>query len=214
MAFFATYERIWHFLPLTSVSGNFCHSQAYLTIFATYERIWHFLPLTSVSGIFCHLRAYLAFFATYERIWHILPLTSVSDIFCHLRAYLAFCATLITNISVTRGREKKRKLWQKLLSMLLISIGLSVAVLDRYLPGSADDISSDELIERYLHLDLQHSEILLFLIMNHGIVLSLRQLKRILARRALTRRLNLTDLGTVLKIPDTLVSGKKCQIRP
>ena len=51
----------------------------YLAFFATYERIWHFLLLTSGSGIFCHLRVYLAFFATYERIWHFLPLTSVSE---------------------------------------------------------------------------------------------------------------------------------------
>ena len=95
MAFFATYERIWHFLPLTNVSG----------IFSTYERIWHF----------CHLRTYLAFFATYERIWHFLPLTNVSGIFCHLRTYLTFFATLITSISVTRDREKIRKLWQPII---------------------------------------------------------------------------------------------------
>ena len=46
----------------------------YLAYFATYERIWHILPLTNVSGIFCHLQTHLAFFATYmyERILHFL----------------------------------------------------------------------------------------------------------------------------------------------
>ena len=48
--------------------------------------------------------------------------------------------------------------------MLFISIGLSVAVLDSYLPGSTDDISCDELIERYFHLGFEHSEIYCFLL--------------------------------------------------
>ena len=134
---------------------------------------------------FCHLRTYLAIFATYKRIWHFLPLTSVSDIFCHFN---------YEHICHARQREEAKAMAANysltlVLSMLFISIGLSIAVLDRYLPGSADDISRDELIERYFHLEFQHSEILLFLIMSHGIVLSLRQLKRILAHRALTRRL-------------------------
>ena len=63
-----------------------------------------------------------------------------------------------------------------------------MAVLDRYLPGSTDDISGDELIERYFHLGFQHSEILFV---------------------SYYEPWNCSKSN----MPDTLVSGKKCQLR-
>ena len=79
LAYFATYERIWHFLPLTNVSGIFCH---------LHERIWHILPLTNVSGIFCHLQTHLAFFATYM-----------------YETYIAFFATYLSRTTERRSES-------------------------------------------------------------------------------------------------------------
>lgn len=96
------------------------------------------------------------------------------------------------------------------LFMLCITIPLSIGVLDRYLPAldkNMGNICRNELIERYFSLGFQQAEILLFLVVNHGIVLSIRQLKRILARRGLRRRLNTADLGTVLSAIEEELKG-------
>ncbi|KAJ7385288.1 hypothetical protein OS493_016362 [Desmophyllum pertusum] len=67
-------------------------------------------------------------------------------------------------------------------------------VLPRYFPGlNNDHVGRDELIEHYFHLGLGYDEILLFLLMLHGITLSIRQLKRILRHRGLGRRANRSD---------------------
>ena len=46
----------------------------------------------------------------------------------------------------------------------------------------------NDLIEQYFHLGLTYSEIMSFLLLRHGVRLSLRQLKRILRSRGLRRR--------------------------
>ena len=56
----------------------------------------------------------------------------------------------------------------------------------------------DELIEQYFKLEYNHAEILSCLLLLHDQKLSLRQLKRILARRSLKRRQNVSDLRTVI----------------
>lgn len=82
------------------------------------------------------------------------------------------------------------------------------AVLPRYIPVlQQSSIERDVLIERYFQLGLQHQEILAFLMLSHGIVLSLRQLKRILARRQLRRRNNTSDMDAVLQAIDTELNG-------
>ena len=65
----------------------------------------------------------------------------------------------------------------------------------------------EDLIERYFRLGLQHWEILAFLMLQHGIQLSLRQLKRILSRRGLRRRNNTSDIEDVLKAIETELNG-------
>lgn len=82
------------------------------------------------------------------------------------------------------------------------------AVLPGYIPVlQQSSIERDVLIERYFQLGLQHQEILAFLMLSHGIVLSLRQLKRILARRQLRRRNNTSDMDAVLQAIDTELNG-------
>ena len=56
----------------------------------------------------------------------------------------------------------------------------------------------DELIEHYFKIGYNHAEILSCLLLLHDEELSLRQLKRILARRGLKRRQNVSDLTTVI----------------
>ena len=56
----------------------------------------------------------------------------------------------------------------------------------------------DELIEQYFKLGYNHTEILSCLVLLHDQELSLRQLKRILARRSLKRWQNVSDLRSVI----------------
>ena len=56
----------------------------------------------------------------------------------------------------------------------------------------------DQLIEHYFKIGYNHAEILSCLLLLHDEELSLRQLKRILARRGLKRRQNVSDLRTVI----------------
>ena len=64
-----------------------------------------------------------------------------------------------------------------LLFLLLISFSTCTGVLPTYTPHL--NVERGDLIERYFHLGLGYSEILLFLGSLHGCFLSLRQLKRI-----------------------------------
>ena len=50
-------------------------------------------------------------------------------------------------------------------------------------PGGRNDI-----VESYFRLGLDYTEILLYLVLFHGIILSLRQLKRILKAKGLVRK--------------------------
>ena len=75
-----------------------------------------------------------------------------------------------------------------LLFLLLISFSTCTGVLPTYTPPL--NVERVDLIERYFHLGLGYSEILLFLGSLHGCFLSLRQLKRILKQQGLGRRRN------------------------
>jgi len=56
----------------------------------------------------------------------------------------------------------------------------------------------DQLIERYFSRGFTQHEICAFLVLTHGIRISIRQLKRILQRHGLRRRGHHTDLGLVI----------------
>ena len=74
------------------------------------------------------------------------------------------------------------------------------AVLERYLPVLEQQALTDrdQLIERYFSLDFTQCEICAFLVLAHGIRISLRELKIILQMRGLRRRGHHTDLGLVI----------------
>ena len=85
---------------------------------------------------------------------------------------------------------------------------MCTAVLPAYTPafhnGNAERAN---LIERYFHLGLGYSEILLFLGSLHGCFLSLRQLKRILKQRGLGRRRNRSDPRVVCQAIEQELRG-------
>ena len=92
--------------------------------------------------------------------------------------------------------------------IMLVVLPLSMAVLQQYMPALESGqqhiyFNRDDVIERYFRLGLQQWEILAFLMLQHGIQLSLRQLKRILSRRGLRRRNNTSDMEDVLQAIET-----------
>ena len=64
--------------------------------------------------------------------------------------------------------------------------------------GGGNDLSRNELIEKYFHLGLQAAEILGFIVNIHGFRLSIRQLKRILRARGCQRRKEPSDFDEVV----------------
>ena len=71
----------------------------------------------------------------------------------------------------------------------------------------------NELIEQYFKLGYNYAEILPCLLLLHDQELSLRQLKRILARRGLKRRQNVSDLKTVIVAIEQEQRGSGSDIR-
>ncbi|CAB4033475.1 Hypothetical predicted protein, partial [Paramuricea clavata] len=74
------------------------------------------------------------------------------------------------------------------------------AVLPPYLPIlENNNFERVDVIERYFHMGLGYSEIVLFLGLLHGYVLSIRQLKRILQQRGLGKRRNRSNIEEVYR---------------
>ena len=65
----------------------------------------------------------------------------------------------------------------------------------------------DSLIEGYFHLGINYTEILAFLVLCHGICLSMRQLKRILRERGLTRRSRLSPVNEIVDAIESELQG-------
>jgi hypothetical protein len=65
----------------------------------------------------------------------------------------------------------------------------------------------NETIEKYFHLGFNQAEILAFLTCCHGVSLSLRQLKRVLAQRGLRKQKNISDLGLVISTIERELQG-------
>ena len=81
--------------------------------------------------------------------------------------------------------------------IFILVCSTSTAVLPTYSPAIGDNTRTrDEIIENYFNLGLTAPEIALFLVSVHGIVISLRHLKRsgILRRLGCTRHQHRSDL--------------------
>ena len=70
-----------------------------------------------------------------------------------------------------------------------------------------DNVSRDELIQRYFHLGLKYGEIVALLLSQHGISICIRQLKRILQRLNLARRGRIIPEEIVIETIRTELSG-------
>lgn len=88
-----------------------------------------------------------------------------------------------------------------LLLLLILQLFLHCkCVLPPYLPVLVNNnFEREDLIEQYFHMGLGYSEIVQFLGLLHGCVLSIRQLKRILQRRGLGRRRNRSEIEEVYR---------------
>ena len=77
-----------------------------------------------------------------------------------------------------------------LMLVLLSSVHRCCSVLPSYIPaiGESQNVDREVLIKRYFNLGLNNAEIVLFLSLAHGLILSIRQLKRILHKLHLKRR--------------------------
>ena len=75
-----------------------------------------------------------------------------------------------------------------LLTLMLLSRSLSIV--PPYIPTIEEnqDIDREDLIRRYFNLGLKNAEIVLFLSLAHGLVVSICHLKRILKKLRLKRR--------------------------
>ena len=81
-------------------------------------------------------------------------------------------------------------------------------VLPGYLPAVGESsFNRDEVIATYFNLGLSYSEILAFLSCSHGVDLSLRQLKRVLKSKRLSRRKNYSPLQEVVNAVRKEISG-------
>ena len=72
-------------------------------------------------------------------------------------------------------------------------------VLPTYVPNPQENHERDDLIVKYFRLGMKYTEILMYLASLHGIQLSLRQLKRIVAKRGLFRRKNYSSTDEVVE---------------
>ena len=84
----------------------------------------------------------------------------------------------------------------------------TVAVLDSYLALEGNVANDrDSIIENYFNAGYKYCEILAYLILYHGINISLRQLKRILNTKGLRRRKHPSDLGDVINVIEMEIEG-------
>lgn len=97
-----------------------------------------------------------------------------------------------------------------LLEILLIAFSISTSKVFCVTPSLFDVQSSmdrDSLVEGYFRLGINYVEILAFLIMCHGINLSMRQLKRILRERGLTRRKQQSPVNEIVDAIENELEG-------
>ena len=108
------------------------------------------------------------------------------------------------------GIFKERKLAVFLLPLVLFCFNFETAnaVLPSYIPAlGVAHRGRDSLVEQYFDLGLNYIEIISFLLLTHGISISLRQLKRILRRKGLTRRQNYSDPAEMVAAVERELQG-------
>ena len=74
-------------------------------------------------------------------------------------------------------------------------------------PGGRNDI-----VESYFRLGFDYTEILMYLVLFHGISLSLRQLKRVLKSKGLGRRRNSSDIREICQVVEEELRGSGSNI--
>lgn len=86
--------------------------------------------------------------------------------------------------------------------LMMTLLGMVVGVVPTYLPAASSTIGKSSFIAEYFKQGFKYKEIIGFLLMRHGILLSLRQLKNILKKLNLKRRGldTYTPLDTVVSI--------------
>ena len=97
-----------------------------------------------------------------------------------------------------------------LLQILLVAFIVSTRNVFCITPSLTDverSVDRDSLIEGYFRLGIGYSEILAFLIMYHGIRLSMRQLKRILRERDLSRRKRQSPVNEIVDSIENELQG-------
>ena len=87
-----------------------------------------------------------------------------------------------------------------LLVLVCSQFKTAFGVLPCYIPALSGVASHDRdsLIERYFTLGLNYMEMISFLLLTHGISISLSQLKRVLRKKSLTRRRNYSDTAEIV----------------
>ena len=87
------------------------------------------------------------------------------------------------------------------------------AILPSYIPAiQANHVQRYDLIRKYFHLGFNYAEILAFLILTHGIQLSLRQLKRVLRSQGLFRWRGHSDPHEITGAVELELHGSGCLI--
>ena len=81
---------------------------------------------------------------------------------------------------------------------LLFRLSRCISTMPGYIPVTPGNSDRNSLIECYFNLGLDYSEIINFLLLVHGIRLSVRQLKRVLFSKGLCRRRNHSDIEEVI----------------
>lgn len=95
----------------------------------------------------------------------------------------------------------------KLLGALSILTSEVHCVYPPFLSQSGTIMDRDSLIERYFSMGINYMEILAFLVMYHGICLSMRQLKRILRERGLSRRKQQSSVSEIIDAIENELRG-------
>ena len=107
-------------------------------------------------------------------------------------------------------RQEMHSISVLLLQILLVAFIISTHSVFCITPSLTDierSVDRDSLIEGYFRLGIGYSEILAFLIMCHGIRLSMRQLKRILRERGLTRRKQQSPVNEIVDSIENELQG-------
>ena len=99
-----------------------------------------------------------------------------------------------------------------LLTLMLLSRSLSIV--PPYIPTIEEnqDIDREDLIRRYFNLGLKNAEIVLFLSLAHGLVVSIRHLKKILKKLRLKRRSVQSDSDEIISAIEKELSSSGSSI--